>query len=225
MSDTTGAPRRPDRTSGARGGRWSVRSCRPTERRSRLLGHRVAPPVRRCLPTSSASPSGQARDPRGTCPCIRRAPGRSLGATRRQTLIADGEQPAVSDDGTQLAYGAAIHGLAVRDLATGTTRTIGLVAQLGKAADLLDASLPWLADGTDIAIIPSPPAWDLVGRRPPPARWCNTIDIRSAVSTDQLLYAVARLCRPIGEPDIDQSQRMVAILVDGLRYDAGAPSG
>ena len=28
-------------------------------------------------------------------------------------------------------------------------------------------------------------------------------DIRSAVSTDELLFAVARLCRPIGEPDID----------------------
>ena len=50
-------------------------------------------------------------------------------------------------------------------------------------------------------------------------------DIRSAVSTDELLFAVARLCRPIGEPDIDQSQRMVAILVNGLRFDAGASVG
>jgi hypothetical protein len=102
-------------------------------------------------------------------------------ATRRQTLIADGEQPAISDDGSQLAYGAATHGLAVRDLATSTMRTIGVVAQLGKAADLLDASLTWLADGTDIAIIPSPPAWDLVGRRPPPARWCNTTDTHAVI--------------------------------------------
>ena len=50
-------------------------------------------------------------------------------------------------------------------------------------------------------------------------------DIRSTVSTDELLFAVARLCRPIGEPDIDQSQRMVAILVNGLRFDAAGPSG
>jgi AcrR family transcriptional regulator len=50
-------------------------------------------------------------------------------------------------------------------------------------------------------------------------------DIRSAVSTDELLFAVARLCRPIGEPDIDQSQRMVAILVNGLRFDAAGSSG
>jgi AcrR family transcriptional regulator len=50
-------------------------------------------------------------------------------------------------------------------------------------------------------------------------------DIRSAVSTDELLFAVTRLCRPIGEPDIDQSRRMVAILVNGLRFDAARPSG
>ena len=50
-------------------------------------------------------------------------------------------------------------------------------------------------------------------------------EIRSAISADELLFAVARLCRPIGEPDIDQSQRMVAILVNGLRFDAGASVG
>jgi AcrR family transcriptional regulator len=50
-------------------------------------------------------------------------------------------------------------------------------------------------------------------------------DIRSAVSTDELLFAVARLCRPIGEPDIDQSRRMVAILVNGLRFEAAGSSG
>lgn len=49
-------------------------------------------------------------------------------------------------------------------------------------------------------------------------------DIRSAVSTDELLFAVARLCRPIGEPDIDQSRRMVAIFVNGLRFRAAESS-
>ena len=50
-------------------------------------------------------------------------------------------------------------------------------------------------------------------------------EIRAVISADELLFAVARLCRPIGEPDIDQSQRMVAILVNGLRLDAGASVG
>jgi hypothetical protein len=54
-------------------------------------------------------------------------------ATGRQTFIADGAQPATSGDGTQLAYGASPRGMAVWDLATGQTRTIGL-AQLGRAA-------------------------------------------------------------------------------------------
>jgi AcrR family transcriptional regulator len=50
-------------------------------------------------------------------------------------------------------------------------------------------------------------------------------DIRAAVSADELLFAVANLCRPIGEPDIDQSRRMVAILVNGLRFEAAGSSG
>jgi AcrR family transcriptional regulator len=45
-------------------------------------------------------------------------------------------------------------------------------------------------------------------------------DIRSAVSADELLFAVARLCQPVGEPDLDQSRRMVTILVNGLRFEA-----
>lgn len=45
-------------------------------------------------------------------------------------------------------------------------------------------------------------------------------DIRATISADELLFAVARLCRPIGEPDVDQSRRMVAILVNGLRVEA-----
>jgi AcrR family transcriptional regulator len=48
-------------------------------------------------------------------------------------------------------------------------------------------------------------------------------DIRSTIGTDELLFAVARLCRPMGEPDIDQSRRMVTILVNGLRFQAAGP--
>jgi hypothetical protein len=91
-------------------------------------------------------------------------------ATGRQTFIARGAQPAVSEDGTQLAYGAWPRGLAVRDLSTGQTRTIRL-AVLGQAADLMNASIGWLGDGSDIAIVPSPTA--SVGR-PLKLHWCGT---------------------------------------------------
>jgi len=100
-------------------------------------------------------------------------------ATRRQTLIAKGAQPAISEDGTQLAYAAFPHGLKVRDLATGSSRTIGL-AQLGAASDLLNATIGWLGDGSDIAIIPSPTPWDLVGR-PPKLHWCGTTQSHAVI--------------------------------------------
>ena len=101
--------------------------------------------------------------------------------TRRQTLIADGAQPAISDDGTQLAYATFPHGLAVRELASGQTRKIGLAAQLGRQADPLKAAVVWLGDGTDVAIIPSPPAWDLVRRQPSPAHWCGTTSSHAVI--------------------------------------------
>jgi hypothetical protein len=100
-------------------------------------------------------------------------------ATGRETFIADGAQPALSNDGTQLAYGAFPQGLAVRDLATGQTRTIGL-GQLGRAANLLNATIGWLGSGSDIAIIPAPIPWDLVGR-PPKLHWCGTTQTRAVI--------------------------------------------
>ena len=92
-------------------------------------------------------------------------------ASGRQTFVADGAQPAISNDGEQLAYGAAPQGLAVRDLATGQTRTIAL-KQLGQAAELGNASIHWLGDGSTVAIVPSPTAWDLIGK-PPKLSWCG----------------------------------------------------
>ena len=100
-------------------------------------------------------------------------------ATGRQAFIADGAQPALSNDGTQLAYGASPRGLAVRDLTTGHTRTIGL-GRLGTAANLVNATIGWLGDGSDLAIIPTPTAWDLVGR-PPKPHWCGTTQTRAVI--------------------------------------------
>jgi hypothetical protein len=100
-------------------------------------------------------------------------------ATGHETFVAEGAQPALSNDGTQLAYGASPRGLAVRDLASGQTRTIGL-GQLGTAANLLNATIGWLGDGSDIAIIPAPTPWDLVGR-PPKLHWCGTTQTRAVI--------------------------------------------
>jgi AcrR family transcriptional regulator len=46
-------------------------------------------------------------------------------------------------------------------------------------------------------------------------------EIRDGISPRDLLYAVASLCLPVPDEGIAYSQRMVALLVDGLRYGAG----
>lgn len=45
-------------------------------------------------------------------------------------------------------------------------------------------------------------------------------DIRADVSARDLLYAVASLCQPMPDEGSAYSQRMVALLIDGLRYGA-----
>jgi AcrR family transcriptional regulator len=42
-------------------------------------------------------------------------------------------------------------------------------------------------------------------------------EIHTYLSVDELLYAVARLCQPIGDAGADQSRRLVGVLVNGLR--------
>ena len=48
-----------------------------------------------------------------------------------------------------------------------------------------------------------------------------TGDIRADVSARDLLSAVALLCTPVSDEGIAYSRRMVALLIDGLRYAAG----
>ncbi len=50
-------------------------------------------------------------------------------------------------------------------------------------------------------------------------------DVRADISPKDLLYAVAGLCLPVAGEGAAYSQRMVALLVDGLRYAATGPSG
>ena len=48
-------------------------------------------------------------------------------------------------------------------------------------------------------------------------------EIRAGVSAPELLHAVANLCLPVAGEGAAYSQRMVALLVDGLRYGARPP--
>jgi AcrR family transcriptional regulator len=44
--------------------------------------------------------------------------------------------------------------------------------------------------------------------------------IRAGISAQDLLHAVANLCLPVAGEGVEYSQRMVALLIDGLRYGA-----
>ena len=50
-------------------------------------------------------------------------------------------------------------------------------------------------------------------------------EIRGDISAKDLLYAVANLCLPVAGEGVAYSQRMVALLIDGLRYGAPAATG
>ncbi|TMR08399.1 TetR/AcrR family transcriptional regulator [Nonomuraea turkmeniaca] len=45
-------------------------------------------------------------------------------------------------------------------------------------------------------------------------------EIRTDISPKDLLYAVAHLCLPVPDEGVTYSRRMVALLIDGLRYGA-----
>jgi AcrR family transcriptional regulator len=47
-------------------------------------------------------------------------------------------------------------------------------------------------------------------------------EIRAGISAQDLLHAVANLCLPVADEGAAYSQRMVTLLIDGLRYGAGA---
>lgn len=50
-------------------------------------------------------------------------------------------------------------------------------------------------------------------------------EVRADVDANDLLSAVGRLCMSGGDERADISRRMVALLLDGLRYGAGSSSG
>lgn len=50
-------------------------------------------------------------------------------------------------------------------------------------------------------------------------------EIRTAIDPEELLHAVANLSQPAPDKGLDYSKRMIAILVDGLRYPTDASQG
>lgn len=47
-----------------------------------------------------------------------------------------------------------------------------------------------------------------------------TGEIRADITARDLLYAIANLCHPVPDVGLDYNQRMVGVLIDGLRYSA-----
>jgi WD40-like Beta Propeller Repeat len=77
----------------------------------------------------------------------------------KQTFIANGEQPAISPNGQMLAYvmgDRAGPRIAVRDLASGRTRSINVARFFSERTDVLGASIAWVGDDSDIAVVPGP---------------------------------------------------------------------
>ena len=50
-------------------------------------------------------------------------------------------------------------------------------------------------------------------------------EIRADISPTDLLHAVANLCLPVADEGVAYSQRMVALLIEGLRYGAETSQG
>jgi hypothetical protein len=76
-------------------------------------------------------------------------------ATGQETLIGPGEQPAISPDGRLLGYVAGENRAAevvVRDLVSGAVRKLNVSRLLGGKTDMLNASLVWTGDGSQLAV-------------------------------------------------------------------------
>ena len=79
-------------------------------------------------------------------------------STHRQKFIGPGEQPAITPDGRLLAYATGEDrsaAIAVRDLASGAVRSVNISGLLGGKTDMLNASLAWTRDGSQLAVFES----------------------------------------------------------------------
>lgn len=76
-------------------------------------------------------------------------------ASLERSFVADGEEPAVSPNGTLLAFisgGFDPEEIAVKSLTSDATRTIDLRPLLGRSI-LFESSLAWTADGSDVVAL------------------------------------------------------------------------
>ena len=91
-------------------------------------------------------------------------------ATGQRSFIADGAQPAVSPDGSYLAYatGRLFTKVAIRDVRTGTTRVVNLGSLIGSGSGLLTGQVAWLGDGTQVVAMPVPFGTTGAARTPSP---------------------------------------------------------
>jgi hypothetical protein len=80
------------------------------------------------------------------------------------TPFAAGEQPSISPNGRFIAFGAGplSANLSIRDLKSGTSRSINLRTLLGTQTDLLNASITWLGSGSQVVVVPGGVGNDLM---------------------------------------------------------------
>jgi len=131
-------------------------------------------------------------------------------ADGRVTSIGDGEQPAISPNGRYLGYGTGPHGseaLVIRDLRSGSDRSIDLSHLLGPQRDLVTASITWLGDSSQIVVLPggvAAAATDTTTSSPPGS--CSSV-------------AASDICLIVASVEGTSSLTARRVIIDGVRAD------
>jgi hypothetical protein len=131
-------------------------------------------------------------------------------STGAETFVAEGEQPAVSPNSRLLAFGSGPSGsntLVVRDLTSGKNQSVDLRRLLGGRADLLNASITWLGDGSEVVVLPGGVGNDLMGG-PTPRAVPGSCDAVSANDTCLIVVSV-RSGHPL---------KAKRVILSGLKY-------
>jgi hypothetical protein len=98
------------------------------------------------------------------------------------TPFAAGEQPSISPNGRYVAFGTGPRSaiLSIRDLKSGTSRSMNLRKLLGPQTDLLNASITWLGNGSQVVVVPGGVGSDLMPgttTTTPPSGSCSALSI------------------------------------------------
>ena len=156
-------------------------------------------------------------------------------ATGKTSVVTDGACPAVSPDGRFLAYatGGRFSKIAVRDLNTGSVRTMELASLLGNDGNLLNqGQVTWLGDGNELIVVPGISASEAVadvtagggtiasGQQPPGRQNLIVIKIRPDSLTARQIVVPDPYQQPFPVVSGDMSQKR-AVLIASVGY-AGA---